>query len=67
MENLKLEGGNILYTIMDVWDSNTGVTALLAMAGCLIQIHLTGLPLSLLQGVLVLHFMLPKLSLKVLN
>ena len=50
-----------------VWDSNVLVTALLFVAGCLVHIFLTELQLSLLQGVLVLPFGLPGISLKIIN
>ena len=62
-----LEGVNIVYTGMAVWDSYVLVTVLLFVAACLVHIHLTELQLSSLQGVLVLPFKLPGLSLKVIN
>ena len=67
MENLELEGVNIFYTGVAVWGSNARVAALLTVARCLVYIHLTVLLPSLLQGVLVLPFGLPRLSLKVSN
>ena len=62
-----MEGFNIVYMGVAVWVSNAGVTALLTMARYLIRIHLTGLLLSLLQGVLVLPFGLLELLQKIIN
>ena len=56
MEKLEMEGVNIVYTNVVVWDSNTGVTVLLTLARFLVCIHLTVLLPSLIQGVLVLLF-----------
>ena len=67
MEQLEIEGFNIFYTGMDVWDSNVLVTVLLIVAGYPAHIHLIGLQLLLLQGALVLPIGLPGLSLKVIN
>ena len=52
---------------MAVCDSNVLVTVLLFVARYLVYICLTRLQLSLLEGVLVLSFGLPELSLKVIN
>ena len=64
---MKSEGVNIIYIGVAVWDSNVLVTVLLFVAGYLVHICLTRLQLSLLEGVLVLSFGLPVLSLKVIN
>ena len=52
---------------MAILCSNIRVAVLLTVAICLEHIYLILLLLSLLQGVLVLPFGLPSLSLKVLN
>ena len=67
MENIELEGVNIVHTGVVVWDSNVRVTALLIVARFFLHICLIGLLPLLLQGMLVLPFRLPRLSLKVLN
>ena len=67
LEKLELEGANIFYTDIAMWDSNVGVTALLIVARGILCTHSTRLLLSLLQRVLALLFRLSRLSLKVLS
>ena len=52
---------------MAIWGSNAGVAALFTMAKSLVHIYRTVFQPLLLQGVLVLLFGLPRLSLKVSN